>query len=101
MADLKTLSEIQALSDPVANHWKMAMVTGFASKGGNGSVAVAGLSPASDAPLACCFFGGTGSGHGAIAVGSVTFINGSTRMEIANTTTSNKSVMLFWWDKVA
>tara|TARA_R100001530_G_scaffold53313_1_gene39365 strand:- start:941 stop:1240 length:300 start_codon:yes stop_codon:yes gene_type:complete len=94
-----TVGAIKELSDMVAGKLRFELVTGFASAGGNGSSAISGLSPASDAPLSCMVFGDTAAGSQNMTLASVTFVVGSSRMQIANTDTSAKSVMLVWWDR--
>tara|TARA_B100001964_G_scaffold101174_1_gene113121 strand:+ start:203 stop:502 length:300 start_codon:yes stop_codon:yes gene_type:complete len=94
-----TIGAIKELSDIIAGHWRQELVTGFASAAGNGSAAISGLSPAGDAPLACVVLGATAAGSQNINLGSVSFVVGSTRMQIANTVTSAKSVILTWWDR--
>lgn len=95
-----TVGLIKQKSDPVASHFRAELVTGFASAAGNGSAAISGLSPASDAPLACMYLGATAGVSGNISVGSVSFVAGSSRMQIANTNVSSaSSVLLFWWDR--
>ncbi len=96
----KTIAEIQALSDVIANHLKFAQVTGFASKSGGGSAQVTGLSAAVDAPLHAFYIAHTAANSGMIAAGSITFV--ADRFQIANTDVgSGKIIQLFWWDKVA
>ena len=98
----KTLAEIQALSDVIANHWRMAIVAGIVSKAGNGSAQISGLSAATDAPIAGLYMGATsGTRSAQISTGSITFI--ADRVQIDNTSTddSGKVLQIFWWDKVA
>lgn len=95
----KTRDEIKQYSDPIAAHMRVTMVTGIASKSGNGSVAITGISAAVDGLFECFYLGATGSAHGQVTPASLSLVPGTTRLQIEVQDTTSKALQLFWWDR--
>jgi len=79
------------------SHLKINLIAGFASASGNGSGAITGLSAAVDAPIKAVVLSGSASTNADVSTGSVTFV--SNRVQLSNVTSTNKSVVVFWWDR--
>lgn len=95
----KTRDEIKLFSDTLATHMRVTMVTGIASKSGDGSVAITGISAAVDGLFECFYYGGTAANHGQVTPASLSLVPGTTRLQIEVQDTTNKKLQLFWWDR--